>query len=75
MEHDLKDSELRYRCLFEAAQNGILILDAKTGMITNVNPFLVHRRTNGLNVPTKCYTQPNKVAEIKWLRNKIMHPR
>ena len=29
----LKDSELRYRRLFEAAQDGILILDALTGMI------------------------------------------
>jgi len=37
----LKDSEVRYRRLFEAAQDGILILDAETGMITDVNPFLV----------------------------------
>jgi PAS domain S-box-containing protein/putative nucleotidyltransferase with HDIG domain len=37
----LKDSELRYRRLFEAAQDGILILDAITGAITDVNPFLV----------------------------------
>ena len=34
-------SELRYRRLFEAAQDGILILDAKTGAITDVNPFLI----------------------------------
>jgi PAS domain S-box-containing protein/putative nucleotidyltransferase with HDIG domain len=38
----LKDSELRYRRLFEAAQDGILILDARTGAITDVNPFLIH---------------------------------
>jgi len=38
---NIKTSELRYRCLFEAAQDGILLLDAKTGMITDVNPFLV----------------------------------
>lgn len=37
----LKESELRYRRLFEAAQDGILILNAKTGAITDVNPFLV----------------------------------
>ena len=37
----LVDSELRYRRLFEAAQDGILILDAKTGMIEDVNPYLV----------------------------------
>ena len=37
----LKVSELRYRRLFEAAQDGILILDAETGAITDVNPFLI----------------------------------
>ena len=37
----LKKSELRYRRLFEAAQDGILILDAGTGAITDVNPFLI----------------------------------
>ena len=40
-ERSLRDSETRYRRLFEAAQDGILILDAKTGSITDVNPFLV----------------------------------
>ncbi len=34
-------SELRYRRLFETAQDGILILDAETGMVDDVNPFLV----------------------------------
>jgi PAS domain S-box-containing protein len=33
-------SELRYRRLFEAARDGILILDADTGRIDDVNPFL-----------------------------------
>jgi PAS domain S-box-containing protein len=37
----LKDSEIRYRRLFETAQDGILILDAETGQITDVNPFLM----------------------------------
>jgi diguanylate cyclase (GGDEF)-like protein/PAS domain S-box-containing protein len=37
----IQTSELRYRRLFEAAQDGILILDAKTGAITDVNPFLI----------------------------------
>ena len=37
----LKDSELRYRRLFEASQDGILILDARTGMIEDVNPYLI----------------------------------
>lgn len=37
----IKTSELRYRRLFEAAQDGILILDAQTGAITDVNLFLI----------------------------------
>jgi PAS domain S-box-containing protein len=43
--HDAQNlafSEIRYRRLFEAAQDGILILDAATGQIENVNPFLCH---------------------------------
>jgi two-component system CheB/CheR fusion protein len=34
-------SETRYRRLFETSQDGILILDAGTGKITDVNPFLI----------------------------------
>jgi PAS domain S-box-containing protein len=34
-------SELRYRRLFESAKDGILILDAETGMVVDVNPFLI----------------------------------
>lgn len=34
-------SEIRYRRLFESAKDGILILDAKTGKIVDVNPFLI----------------------------------
>ncbi len=37
----IRTSELRYRRLFEAAQDGILILDAETGAIMDVNPFLI----------------------------------
>jgi len=49
-EEALKFSEKRYRRLFETAQDGILILDAQTGQIADVNPFLVecwviHMRT------------------------------
>jgi PAS domain S-box-containing protein len=36
----LKASEMRYRRLFETAQDGILILNAGTGQIDDVNPFL-----------------------------------
>jgi diguanylate cyclase (GGDEF)-like protein/PAS domain S-box-containing protein len=39
--HKIITSELRYRRLFEAAQDGILLLDAATGAITDVNPFLL----------------------------------
>jgi len=36
----LTTSEIRYRRLFETAKDGILILDADTGRITDANPFL-----------------------------------
>ena len=35
-------SEIRYRRLFEAARDGILILDADTGKIEDINPFLLN---------------------------------
>jgi PAS domain S-box-containing protein len=41
MEEAVKNSETRYRRLFEAAQDGILILDAETGQIVDVNPFVL----------------------------------
>jgi PAS domain S-box-containing protein len=34
-------SEVRYRRLFESAQDGILILDVETAKVTDVNPFLI----------------------------------
>lgn len=39
-EAKLHYSELRYRRLFETAQDGILILDASSGNIVDANPFL-----------------------------------
>lgn len=36
----LRASELRYRRLFEAAKDGIFILEAETAEIVDVNPFL-----------------------------------
>ena len=41
MELSAEVSELRYRRLFETAQDGILILDARSGEIIDVNPFLL----------------------------------
>ena len=69
-EQALGASELRYRRLFEAARDGILILEADTGRITDVNPFLVellgfsHREMVGKTVgelsPFKDI-EPNKI--------------
>jgi len=41
VKNSLEISETRYRRLFETAQDGILILDAETGQILDVNPFLI----------------------------------
>jgi len=41
LEEQLTISETNYRRLFETAKDGIILLDAKTAMITDVNPFLV----------------------------------
>jgi PAS domain S-box-containing protein len=42
VEDALRTSELRYRKLFETANDGIILLDADTGEIINANPFLVN---------------------------------
>ncbi len=36
----LRTSEIRYRRLFEAARDGVLILNATTLKITDANPFM-----------------------------------
>ena len=36
----MRTSEIRYRRLFEAARDGILILDPDTRKITDANPFM-----------------------------------
>jgi formate hydrogenlyase transcriptional activator len=41
LEDALKVSETFFRRLFEEAREGILILDAETGQISDVNPFLM----------------------------------
>ncbi len=38
----LRVSEARYRRLFETAQDGILLLNAETAQIEDVNPFLIN---------------------------------
>ena len=37
----LKQSEKRYRRLFESAKDGIIIIDSETGKINDVNPHLI----------------------------------
>ena len=53
----LEASEMRYRRLFESAQDGILILDAVTGQIDDVNPFLI---------ALMGYTREDFVGEHLW---------
>jgi PAS domain S-box-containing protein/putative nucleotidyltransferase with HDIG domain len=38
----LQDSEIQYRRLFEAAKDGILILDAESGKIIDANPYILN---------------------------------
>jgi PAS domain S-box-containing protein len=40
-EQAIRASELNYRRLFEATKDGILILEADTGRISDANPFLI----------------------------------
>ncbi|MGB8378534.1 MAG: EAL domain-containing protein, partial [Rhodanobacteraceae bacterium] len=40
--NSLRISEGRYRRLFEAAQDGILLVNADTAQIEDVNPYLIH---------------------------------
>ncbi len=41
MSEEVQAAEVRYRRLFESARDGILILDADSRKITDVNPFMV----------------------------------
>jgi len=71
----LKKSELRYRRLFEAAQDAILILDGETGKITDANPFLINLlgySLNELSGKTLWEISPFKnIAENKALFEKL----
>jgi PAS domain S-box-containing protein len=60
----LHASELRYRRLFESAKDGILILDAETGLIVDVNPFLIEL----LGISRKAFLD-KKVWELGSLKN------
>lgn len=39
---NLQVSEIRYRRLFEAAQDGVLLIDPATSKIVDANPFMTH---------------------------------
>jgi PAS domain S-box-containing protein len=45
----IKESEVRYRRLFESAKDGILILDFETGNIVDANPFIIKMMGYTLN--------------------------
>ncbi len=49
LDKKLKESEIRYRRLFETAKDGILILDFETGNILEANPFIVNIIDHPLN--------------------------
>lgn len=61
----LEDSEIRFRRLFEAAHDGILILNATTQKITHVNPFL----TTLLDYPAEHFLG-KELWEIGFLKDK-----
>jgi PAS domain S-box-containing protein len=42
LQRRLFDSEARYRQLFETSQDGIVIVDPQTGLVIEVNPFLMN---------------------------------
>ena len=65
-EEDLRNSEIRYRRLFEAAKDGILILDAKSGRIIDINPFLTELFGN-----TKGYFIDKEIWEINFFKEMI----
>ncbi len=57
LQADLRRSENRFRRLFEAAKDGILMLDPATRKITDANPFIVEFLG---------YTRPQLVGKELW---------
>jgi PAS domain S-box-containing protein len=62
---NLRESEMRYRRLFEAAKNGILIIDFETGNIIDTNPIVAKL----LDLPF-AEILGKKLGEIGLFRNK-----
>ena len=63
-EEAINASELRYRRLFESAKDGILILDFETGMVVDVNPFLIET----LGLPREVFLG-KKIWELGFFKN------
>jgi PAS domain S-box-containing protein len=66
-EDDLKVSELKYRRLFETAQDAILILDGDNGNITDANPFILEL----LGYPLD-YFMGKHLWELGFFKDKIL---
>lgn len=62
----LRASESRYRRLFESAKDGILILNSRTGLVDDVNPFL----TELLGFAKEEFLN-RKVWELDFLKNLV----
>jgi PAS domain S-box-containing protein len=70
-EQALRNSELSYRRLFEAAKDGILILDADTGRINDVNPFLI--KLLGFSLPEMIGKTVGELSPFKDIEsNRVM---
>ena len=74
-------SELRYRRLFESTKDGILVLDAETGKVVDVNPYLIkmlccsHTELVGMEIwdlPFFKDTLPDKHSYIELQRKKYI---
>ncbi len=68
-ERSLRDSELRYRRLFETAKDGIVILDAGSGLVVDVNPHLL----SILGVPRELFLD-KAVWEVAFFKNIVGDP-
>jgi len=64
----LAASEIRFRRLFEAARDGILILDASTGEITDANPFL---EENGAPTPVPTRAASTRTSTAPPRRSRV----
>ena len=62
----LRASEIRYRRLFEAAKDGVLLLDAETGDVVDVNPYLT-----GLLGGARADFLGKKIWELGFFKDKL----